>query len=1035
MKITQTFARCTLAILALGCVTFAQSRSTDKPASSLSQIQASIKRDPNNPKLLVALGLAYWDRNDYPHALEAFQRAVKVGPSSAEAHNWLGVAILEKADLPGAIAEFRKAVALDPKSARAQTNLGSALAKSGEIGEAVEVFKRALALEPGNLAAEMNLGVALREKGDAEAALTHIRHVAEREPTNASVQYELGQTLRQAGDLAGAVAAFESALQIDPELREGYYGLGLALKQQGAALRKQFASAPSPADEPYKRAQEAAARGDLKDAREQLTEGLRLDDSHAESHNLLGFILGQQGDLASSLAHLRRAVALQPDSADTHYNLGVALWYSGSRKDAIPELQEAVRLDPAAGASDAFLGTAFRETGDLPAAKKSLQRAIALLPPMPANYVDLAIVFLRSGELDRALGQLEAGLNIPSPMPPVPDWDSAIAGLREALAKTPERADAHNMLGLLLGRNGIQSTEVAAEFREAIRLRPDYAQAYNNLGLVLTQAGDDEPALAAFRDAIRLKPDFADAHANLGAALTSTDAEQAISELEKAVALAPDSVKAQFNLAVAYGVGSSRGAREVEQLRKVIAIAPTFPRAHLALGKALLRDGKIPEAVQELEEAARLNPESGESHYQLGLALARAGRKDEAAAEVQKGRDLSSAEDRNQNANLDIAEGQAALDKGELDQAITKFRHAINLQPESSAAQHFLGMALEKQGDHKAAAAAFHKALELNPSDVDSRQRLDKLSTTAGGDDPAKMAEFEGYIRGGRFKEVEPLLTDYVKERPKSSWGWYALGYAQFAQQKLGESIQSLAKSLQLDIRNAEAHKILGRDLMMIGRFDKAQIEFEQGIRYSPQSAEIHYDLGKLFSIQDNWESARKQFEEALQLDPSYVENLDALGLALEALGDDAGAVANYQKAIALNEARKGTFASAHVNLSAYYNRTSDPAKALEYANKALELDPKSDRAWFQKGKADEGEGHLEEAVDSVNRAISFNPRASSYYYVLAGIYRRLGKTEESRKALDMFTRLDKETSELEKMRRSANRPGGSPPRPGGEHD
>jgi tetratricopeptide (TPR) repeat protein len=222
---------------------------------------------------------------------------------------------------------------------------------------------------------------------------------------------------------------------------------------------------------------------------------------------------------------------------------------------------------------------------------------------------------------------------------------------------------------------------------------------------------------------------------------------------------------------------------------------------------------------------------------------------------------------------------------------------------------------------------------------------------------------------------------------------------------------------------------------MIIGRFAAAQVEFEQGIRYSPRSAEIHYDLGKLFSIQDNWENARKEFEEALRIEPSYVEDLDALGLALEALGDDSGAVANYERAIALNEVRKGSFASAHVNLSAYYNRKSEPERALAYANKALELDPKSDRAWFQKGKAAEGEGHLNDAVDSVNRAISFNPRSSSYYYVLAGLYRRLGKMEDSRKALDAFTRLDKETNELEKMRRSANRAGGSPPRPGDEHE
>src|SRR6185369_11345700 len=178
------------------------------------------------------------------------------------------------------------------------------------------------------------------------------------------------------------------------------------------------------------------------------------------------------------------------------------------------------------------------------------------------------------------------------------------------------------------------------------------------------------------------------------------------------------------------------------------------------------------------------------------------------------------------------------------------------------------------------------------------------------------------YIRANQFKEVEPLLTDFVREHPESSRGWYSLGYSLFAQQKIGESIRALAKCLQLDVKNSEAHKILGRNLMIIGRFDAAQIEFEQGIRYQPDSAEIHYNLGKLFSIQDNWEPARKEFEAALRSDPSYVEALDALGFALEALGDDAAAVAAYEKTIALNEARHGGFASGHVNLSAYYNRT-----------------------------------------------------------------------------------------------------------------
>src|SRR5262249_12995116 len=172
----------------------------------------------------------------------------------------------------------------------------------------------------------------------------------------------------------------------------------------------------------------------------------------------------------------------------------------------------------------------------------------------------------------------------------------------------------------------------------------------------------------------------------------STDAKEAVRELELAVKLAPNSVKALYNLAIAYGVSPDHGpAAEIEQLRKAIALEPSFARAHLALGKALVQDGKIPEAVESLQHAGRLDPQNGEAHYQLGLALARAGRKDEAEAELNKGRELVAANDRAQNAGLDLDEGRAALQKGNVDQAIAKFRRVLAVQPDSADAQRLLG--------------------------------------------------------------------------------------------------------------------------------------------------------------------------------------------------------------------------------------------------------------------------------------------------------------------------------------------------------
>jgi tetratricopeptide (TPR) repeat protein len=332
-------------------------------------------------------------------------------------------------------------------------------------------------------------------------------------------------------------------------------------------------------------------------------------------------------------------------------------------------------------------------------------------------------------------------------------------------------------------------------------------------------------------------------------------------------------------------------------------------------------------------------------------------------------------------------------------------RHAIQLRPDSSEARNLLEEVLEKQ-----------------------REALTRAKPAAPSDDPVRVAAIESLIREGRFAQAETVLMEYTNQRP-TAWGWYALGYSLFAQHKIGPAIMALSESLQLDIRNAEAHKILGRALMIIGRFDAAQLEFEQGIRLKPDSAELHYNLGKLFSVQDNWEPARKALEAAVRADPKYLEALDALGFALEALGDDAGAVARYEQAIALNRERQGRFVSAHVSLSAYYNRASDAGKALEYARQALALDPRSDAAWFQQAKAQERLGHLAEAVGSLNRAIALNPRSSAHYYVLANLHRRLGNADESQKALDSFKRLERETNELEKRRRqhreNAAAPGG----------
>ena len=1104
-------------------------RNAGQVDEAISELEEAVRLDPDFEQGRLELGLLLQGDGQWNRSVEEFSELLARNPDSALARNWLGVAYQQKKDFSQAVAQFRRAVELDPSLVRAHNSLGTLLAETGEMAEAVEAFRTAITLQPDNLESRMNLGVALRTIGESEQAIAQFQDILDRSKNRstpetlrqtplAEVYHQIGQTLR-GHDPEGAVSAYENALALSPEKLESYYGLGQALKRHAAlskrGRRTETAEAGGAAGR-VAEARRAVARGDIETARAELGEAIEASAKFAPAHSMLGYLLGRQGDLHGSVNHLRKAIALEPASADSHYHLGLALWYQGERAPATSELEEATRLDPTMAEACAFLGMAYRDQGRGEDARRYLQRAIALNRELPAPYVDLGVVFLNEGRSDWALGQFEAALNLPDGAGSIPDLDVPISALRAELRQSPDNADAHNVLGRLLGKSGADPQQVTAAFREAIRFRPGHAEALNNLGLVLTQTDRTDEAIAAFRDAIRLRSDYAEARANLGGVLVIVDADEAIQQLNDALALDPGLVNAHYNLSRAYSQNADRN-KEIEHLVKAIGISPKFAKAHFALGKALVADRRIDEAVTHLERALQLDPSLGEARYQLGLALVRAGRRDEAQRELEASRPLISDKQKAETATVLMREAHEELTAGEVNQAVDKLRQVVGLVPSSFDAHLALGEALSRRGETAEAVSAYRQASELRPdsfagffglgkalrtasrtdeaipafrdaarlrpSSVEAHKsladalieagndedalaslreiaRLDPENTSArleinritrrqrenrradllpslvdlatpqlGGvtvrptdrDDPAIVQSFESEIREGRFSRVEPRLRQYVAETPESWWGYYALGYVLFAQQKIGEAIGALANSLRLNINNAEAHKILGRTLMIIGRYDRAQVEFAQAARLKPDSAEIRYNLGKLYSAQDNFPVARREFDHALRLDAGYMEAYNALGFALESMNLDSEAVDNYAKSIELNEERDAGFVSPYVNMAAHHNRINEPTKALEYASQAIGIDPRSDLALFQAAKAYRARKEWVQAIEYLESAVSLNARVSRYHYVLGLLYRRLGEPTKSRAAFDAFKRLEREAADLEAKRRTGN--------------
>ncbi len=702
---------------------------------------------------------------------------------------------------------------------------------------------------------------------------------------------------------------------------------------------------------------------------------------------------------------------------------------AGSRERARAELRRSVALDPAAGDSHAFLGTALRETGDLPGARASLQRAIALLPPTAAVYVDLGITYLAAGDLDKALGQLEAGLNLPAPASPRPDWESATDGPPQGAGRkaqtVPRRTTSWASCSAGRARRHRGGGRVPRGHSPPARLRRGPQQPRPRAHPDGRRRGGHRRAARGHAHRTRLR---GRARQSRRGPHPDRRRRGRSGSSSSAVALAPGFVKARFNLAAAYGASPEHGTarRRSSSCARSIELAPTFARAHLALGKALLRDGNVPErdrgAPGSVAARARARRSPLSARPRAGARGAR-GRGGAGAPEGPRACGGGRAQPEGEPGPRGRARGareQATWSRRRRSSAARSSSSPSRPRPSARS-----GSVLEKQGD----AAGRHRRLpqgpgarsgeplrETGPGQAHDERRLVR-------DDPRQVAELEGYIREGRFKEVEPLLAEYVKEHPTSSWGWYALGYSLFAQQKIGESIQALARSLELDVRNAEAHKILGRTLMIIGRFDDGAGRVRAGASgYKPDSAEIHYNLGKLLSMQDNWEPARKAFEAARPARPLLRRG--ARRPRLRARGPRRRRRARSRttrRRSPLNEARAGPLRLAPREPERLLQphrrpgRRRSSTRARRSSSIPSPIVPGSRRrgprsAW----------GSLAEAVDALNQAISLNPRASSYYYVLSpGSIAVSARRTRAGEALDTFKRLERETSELEKKRRA----------------
>ncbi len=355
------------------------------------------------------------------------------------------------------------------------------------------------------------------------------------------------------------------------------------------------------------------------------------------------------------------------------------------------------------------------------------------------------------------------------------DWTATLVALREVIDLKPEpsfRQGVYTMLGIALYRKG-ELEDAATVLEKVVEMDGADETAHHTLGAVYMMSGRLDDARSAFERVIKTGRRGAHAHFYLGHIFEKLKLwERAEEEYEKAGEVQKDFVEAHQALAkLHFNLGEQSDVSKREQ--RFLKAAASFERMAKALSDNVARAdvynhiGYLYEQIEKLDlaldahkRAVREKPDHVIALANLGTAYLGAERHAEARAIFEQiigfgeyfirdqlarfkspnfdadvrmymaeiHQRLGVAILQTYEAELQATGGQTAESKL-LDEAEAAFKIALDFVPDYAPAHGGLGVVYFRRGEFQLAAKSFKEALEIDPTDEDTRQNIRNMST------------------------------------------------------------------------------------------------------------------------------------------------------------------------------------------------------------------------------------------------------------------------------------------------------------------
>lgn len=233
-----------------------------------------------------------------------------------------------------------------------------------------------------------------------------------------------------------------------------------------------------------------------------------------------------------------------------------------------------------------------------------------------------------------------------------------------------------------------------------------------------------------------------------------------------------------------------------------------------------------------------------------------------------------------------LASARGLVTEGKLDDALRELDLLAAQRPEPAGVERLRGIVNYQQNHLAEAEGDFTRAVEQDPSDLQSMQMrgivlfrmnmpekaipiLEKAHTSApvANADPNYVLAL-CYIATGRYNDARHAFATQYGFAPDSAAAWLFSARMLFRQELTAQAATAARQALTLDPHLPLAHRLLGEIALAKGDVPGAMIELEQEVRVNPLDGETYNRLGDAYLRSGQVDRAQQALDRAVLLEP-----------------------------------------------------------------------------------------------------------------------------------------------------------------------